>query len=380
MVNDETGETDLDQTGGDASSLKGKKGPEDFLARKARLEKEAADLVNSLNNGIFSDVKTKVAWILNLFPHTRNSDISLTLKYWELYHSDRFNPTAMNPRDMFKMERETTIARVRAKIQNEYHLFPADESVRRRRRALEEDVNEAVVEDKPERQIVYVYADETGKNADFVCVAAVWVLTGYTIFKLNQAIRAWQQSSPWANRELHFSEFKKRHVGALPEYLSLIRAHREFLSFKVIAVERSTIKRPIEEIVMRLHEEMMIRGARHEVDNSRIKLPHAIRLTVDAEQSLDAFACSEMKSRIAMAYQAAHGDRLSVEEVTTISSQKSELVQLADLIAGAVNRRKNHFGEQGYKDEMADLIIEQLDIQLEKNDIPGIDATTWLYV
>jgi hypothetical protein len=38
------------------------------------------------------------------------------------------------------------------------------------------------------------------------------------------------------------------------------------------------------------------------------------------------------------------------------------------------------FGEQGYKDEMADLIIEQLDIQLEKDDIPGLDATTWLYV
>jgi len=380
MATDEPAADDPGQTDGEDSSSKNKKSTEDFLARKLRLEKEAAELVASLNDGVFSDVKTKVAWVLNLFPHTRNSDISLTLKYWELYHSDLFNPTSMNPRDMFKMERETTIVRVRAKIQNEYHLFPADENVRRRRRALEEEVNEAVVEDKPERSIVYVYADETGKNAEFVCVAAVWVLTGYTIFKLNQAIRTWQQSSPWAGRELHFAEFKKHHIAALPEYLALVRAHREFLSFKVIAVQRSTIKRPIEEVVMRLHEEMMIRGAKHEVGSSRIKLPHAIRLTVDAEQSLDTFACSEMKSRIAMAYQVAHGDGLSVEEVTTISSQKSELVQLADLIAGAVNRRKNHTGELGYKDEMADLIIEQLDIQLEKDDIPDLDATTWLFV
>jgi hypothetical protein len=380
MPSDEPAADDPGQTDRDDSPSKSRKNTEDYLARQIRLEKEAAELVASLNDGVFSDVKTRVAWVLNLFPHTRNSDISLTLKYWELYHSDLFNPTAMNPRDMFKMERETTIVRVRAKIQNEYNLFPADENVRRRRRALEEEVNEAVVEDKPERNIVYVYADETGKNAEFVCVAAVWVLTGYTIFKLNQAIRAWQQASPWAGHELHFAEFKKHHIAALPEYLALIRAHREFLSFKVIAVQRSTIKRPIEEVVMRLHEEMMIRGAKHEVGSSRIKLPHAIRLTVDAEQSLDTFACSEMKSRIAMAYQAAHGDSLSVEEVTAISSQKSELVQLADLIAGAVNRRKNHTGELGYKDEMADLIIEQLDIQLEKDDIPGLDATTWLFV
>jgi hypothetical protein len=225
-----------------------------------------------------------------------------------------------------------------------------------------------------------VFADETGKNAEFVCVAAVWVLNGYTIFQLNQAIRAWQALSPWASGELHFTDFKKHHLSALPEYLAIIRAHRQFLSFKVIAVERSTIKRPIEEIVMRLHEAMMIRGAEHEVTSSRIKLPHAIRLSVDAEQSLDTFACSEMKSRIAMAYQSAHGDGLSVEEVSTISSQKSELIQLADLIAGAVNRRKNHTGELGYKDEMADLIITQLDIQLEQNDIPNLDATTWIFL
>jgi hypothetical protein len=189
---------------------------------------------------------------------------------------------------------------------------------------------------------------------------------GHTIFKLNYAIRAWQEHSPWAGRELHFAEFKKHHVAALPDYLA-VGQHRQYLSFKVIAVERSTIKRPIEEIVMRLHEEMTIRGAKHEIDHNRIKLPHAIRLTVDAEQSMDAFACSDMKSRIANAYHAEHGDNLSVEEVSTISSKKSELVQLADVIAGAVNRRKNHTGEYGYKDEMADLIIQELDIQLEKN-------------
>ena len=383
MAKDEIASENSDQAVAPSEELSPSKkanSTEDPISRKLRLEKEATDLLASLNDGVFSDVKTKVAWVLNMFPHTRNSDISLTLKYWELYHADLFNPTAMNPRDMFKLERETSIVRVRAKIQNEYQLFPADENIRRRRRAIEDEVKEAVVEDKPERNVVYVFADETGKNAEFVCVAAVWVLTGYAIFKLNQAIRTWQETSPWADRELHFAEFKKHHVAALPGYLAVIRNHRQYLSFKVIAVERSTIKRPIEEIVMRLHEEMMIRGAKHEVKSSRIKLPHAIRLTVDAEQSLDNFSCSEMKSRIASAYQAEHGEDLSVEDVSTISSQKSALVQLADIIAGAVNRRKNHTGDPGYKDEMADLIIKELDIQLEKDAIPNVDATTWLFV
>ena len=239
----------LDEAGDQPKSSKKSQKPEDPIARKLRLEKEANELQASLNDGVISDLKTKVAWILNLFPHTRNSDISLTLKYWELFNADTFNPTAMNPRDLFKLERETSIVRVRAKIQNEYQLFPADAATRGRRRALEEDVKEAVVEDKPERNIVFVFADETGKNADFVCVAAIWVLTGYTLFKMSQAIRAWQETSPWSNSELHFSEFTKSQVPALCEYLSLIQKHREFLSFKVIAVERSTIKRPIDETV-----------------------------------------------------------------------------------------------------------------------------------
>lgn len=353
---------------------------EDLLAKKLRLEKEAAELQASLRDGVISDVKTRVAWIMNLFPSTRNSDVALTLKYWELFQPELYNAVAMSPRNLFKLERETTIVRVRAKIQNEYQLFPAEAGIRRKRRELEEDVKEAVVEDKPERNIVFVYADETGKNADFVCVAAVWVLTGYAIFKLSHAIRTWQESSPWANSEIHFTDFKKHHQPALPAYLDLVATNREFLSFKVIAVERSTLKRPIDEIVRRLHEFMLVRGARHEIDNKRLKLPHEISLTVDAEQSLDVIACSDIKSRVAASFKADYGDRLSIDDVSTISSHRSELVQLADVVAGAVNRRKNHKGERGYKDEMADMIIDRLQIQLEQDDVPNLDATAWLSV
>jgi hypothetical protein len=125
---------------------------------------------------------------------------------------------------------------------------------------------------------------------------------------------------------------------------------------------------------------MLIHGAKHEVDNNRIKLPHDIRLTVDAEQSLETIACADMKSHIAAAYKTPYGDDLTIEDVSTISSHQSELVQLADVIAGAVNRRKNDKGERNHKDDMADMIITQLDIQLERDDVPGVDASTWLYL
>ena len=327
-----------------------------------------------------SDLKTKVAWILNQFAHTRNSDVALTLKYWELFQSNLYNPNSMRPRDLFTLERFTSIARVRAKIQNEYCLFPADPTVRRRRRAIEEDVKEEVIEDKPERNMVFVYADETGKTAEYVCVAAVWVLTGYTLFKLTNAIDEWQERSPWSKGEIHFSEFRKNQLDALTEYLAIVKKHREFLSIKVISVERATVKRPIDEVVHRLHEFMLVRGAKHEIDSNRIKLPHFIRLTVDAEQSLDVFACADIQNRIAASFKSSYGDQMGLDEVSAVSSHDSAMVQLADVIAGAVNRRRNHRGERNHKDEMADLIIQELDIQLEEDEIPGVDATVWLHI
>lgn len=148
----------------------------------------------------------------------------------------------------------------------------------------------------------------------------------------------------------------------------------------MISVERATIKRPIDEVIHRLHEFMLISGAKHEIDNNRIRLPHAIRLTVDAEQSLDVFACADIQNRVAASFKTSYGDQMEVDEVSAVSSHDSAMVQLADVVAGAVNRRRNHRGERNHKDEMADLVIQQLDIQLEEDEIPGVDATVWLHI
>ena len=87
--------------------------------RAARLSTESAELVDALKSADFSALKTRVAGILNEYPHTRNSDVALALKYWEVFQSDLFNPRGIAPKDLFKLERQPNIVRVRAKIQNE---------------------------------------------------------------------------------------------------------------------------------------------------------------------------------------------------------------------------------------------------------------------
>lgn len=343
--------------------------------KKARLEKEKLELLASLAGGDYSAMKTKVAAILNLYPHTRNSDIALSLKYWETFQPNIYKESGIMPKDLFKLERLHYIVRVRAKIQNEYGLFQADEKIRNHRKNREEDMLEAVLQDEAPRRMVSIFADETGKNQDFVIVAAIWVLTGHSVFTVSMAIQDWQQNSSWAKREIHFARFGKNDLEPLEEYLNVIIENREFLSFKAIAVERAKTRRSIEETVQKLHEHMLVRGAEHEVSSGRIDLPRDIELTVDEDQSLDSFVLSEMHRRIALDFENNYQGKLVLNSIQTASSRNSQLVQLADLVAGAVNRRLNHRGDRNYKDDMADRIIDVLGLTLNEEDLPGLDST-----
>lgn len=163
--------------------------------------------------------------------------------------------------------------------------------------------------------------------------------------------------------------------------MDLVVGKRELLSFKAITIERASTRRPIDEIVHRLHEFMIVRGIQHELQSGRIALPHAVSLTVDAEQSLDAIAKADIKRNIQIAFKNSYGEEgLFMGDVASADSKKTEIIQLADVVAGAINRKKNHTGEHGFKDDMADMVINRLQIQLEPGEIPNVDATTWLSI
>ncbi len=349
--------------------------PDHALAKQLQVEKEKNDLITSIAQGDFSTLKAKVAAMLNLFPMTRNSDVSLALKYWEVFQPEIYKPTGILPRDLFKLERLHYIVRARAKIQNEYGLFLADAKIRGHRKGREEEMDEAVIEDAPPRKVVLIYADETGKTQNFAIVASVWVLNGYAVYAIGRAIERWKSASIWSDREVHFSRFGKADFVTLEEYLGVVTGQREFLSFKAIAVKRNLVKRSIEDTVLKLHEHMMLKGVDHEVSTGRIDLPRDFELTVDAEDSLDAIHLEEMKIRVNQRLSVGYSEKTILSAARSASSKSSHMLQLADLVAGATNRRLNHNGDRNHKDDMADLIIERLGLRLNDEAVPELDAT-----
>lgn len=349
------------------------------VARKLRAEREKAELLKSLTAEDFSTLKTRVAAVLNLYPSARDSDIVLCLKYWAMFQPDIYRPDALAPSDLFRLERLHYIVRARAMIQNEYGLFVASEKIKHHRKKNEQTVKAEILAEQPARSIVKVYADETGKNGKFVMVAAVWALSGIGSFKVTSAIESWRRSSSFANREMHFSKLGRTDADSLTDYLSVVKQNSEYLSFKIIGIERSRTRRTVEELVAKLHEQMLKKGALHELESGRIGLPRVIEVTIDEEDSLDAIALSEMKASIDAFFTGRFPDgSLTIGEIATASSRRSALLQLADVVAGAINRRRNHDGERNYKCEFADQIIEELNLVVEEGDDDNSDSATVL--
>ena len=357
----------------------------DRLKAERRAVKRAVErerLLESVAAGDFSTLIAKVGYMLNLYPDTRNSDVQLAIQYWGTFQPDLFNEFGILPRNLFKLERMTLISRARAKIQNEYGLFLANDAVRRGRRSNEERMQDAVIEAVAPRPTVSIFADETGKNATWIIVAAVWVLNPRSVFDLTNKIKAWKDTSAWATRkEIHFSKFGSLDAEPLGQYLGLIAENREFLGFKFAAVERAATQRSTEETVLRLHEFMAIEGLAHEVQSGRVGLPRSLELTVDKESSLDPLALYDARMRVEARLRHTHGDQATVGWLQAAPSHKSAMIQMADVIGGAINRKLNDLGgPRNHKDEMADMVIRTLGIQFKTEPHERFDSAAMFYV
>lgn len=348
---------------------------EEEIKKRKKREREKQKLLKSLAGGDFSKTKTKVAHVLNLYRRARNSDITLAIKYWETFQSDIYNSDSISPKDLFKLERQNDITRARQKIQNEYGLFPPDEKIKRFRKKNEVNMREEVLNDDPPQNFINVFSDETGKDDEFTIVASVWILEPRSIYDLFRKIMDWQEGSlNFKKQEIHFTKIRDKHLEEFEEYIKLIYQNSQYLSFKAIAIQKSKTSRSVSELVEKLHEHLIVDGINHEVTSSRVTLPHRLNITLDEEQSLDALTLKELGERIDHRLSHLGKDQSKVEQLQTASSKKTPLIQLADVLAGALHRHLNHPGKETAKDKASDLVMEYFEVQNTESDLDDADT------
>src|SRR5215813_13969461 len=71
------------------------------LSKAEKIAQEREKVIQSIAACQLDTVLTRIAWILNHHPETRNSDIALQLKYWKYFDSDIYSGYAIRPEDLY---------------------------------------------------------------------------------------------------------------------------------------------------------------------------------------------------------------------------------------------------------------------------------------
>ena len=323
---------------------------------------------NAIESMNFSTQRDRVAGLLNLYPETRDSDLKLTLKYWETFQSEIYAKGAdVSPSNLFKLERLTTIARLRAKIQNEYGLFLGSTEVRNKRRQKEEQVREDVLEDSPPPPYIHVFADETGKTHDTVIVGSIWFLDMRKSANFQNLFNQYKNLKTYKH-EFHFSEMRNNQLELYKGLIDLVANNRDYISIRAIATSRRNTARNVEDVVKHLYQLLITSGFDFEVDSGRVTAPRSISLTIDKAEGLDPIAKAEIVRDISQNVQHRHGENSYLSKISEVDSKTSGAIQVADLISGALNRLLNLESQNGVKDEFARYLVEKLNINLDGND------------
>lgn len=313
----------------------------------------------------------RVAWILNHYTNARDSDIACQLHYWKTFQGDLYSGGNILQENYPNLERLNSITRARARVQNDLKMFIASPEVRKRRGKLEDEEKQRALEERPTFPIYCIYADESGKTSKYLLVGSVWVLRSYETIKITNAINQKKQSIGFKG-EMHFKEINKGNLDTYCELLNAIIENSSSISFKGIGVLRSGLTN-LDDTLNKLFYHMVIQGIKEEDTSGRAVLPRNLQFRKDSEEeSKDKLSMMEIELQLINAAKSIFNDRLYVDIVEAENSERSPLMQIADLFVSSISRYLNKGeGAEGPKDVFAKKFLQSFGVNTNSQVLDG---------
>ncbi len=354
---------------------------EEERLREAKQEKEIQKILNNLSAATVNTLRDKVAWVLNQNPAARDSDVTLMLDFWRTFEPNIYNGQSINPDDLYRLTRMTSIARERARIQNTYKLFQASSKIRHHRGTLSEDEKEKAVEDKPVGYpSLTVYMDESGKNEDYLIVSSVWFLeVGKSHFDIYKKIADFKKNKGFT-REFHFAKMGRKDLNIYKEMVQIFLSEAPACSFKVISIPARGIQNK-QEALRQLFYHLIVKGIDNENETGRAVLPRSLQIWKDAEvEGSDRLLIAELDDRLRQASSNLFSGNLQIDYIRCADSKHNLFLQIADLLASSANRVLNEPSiERNHKTDFADFFLDLLGVDKSfcPNDKIG-DTTVYI--
>jgi len=341
------------------------------MARRKKLTFEEATrraakrqrLLNRLAAGNIETFTEKIAYILNHFPPTRNSDITLAIQYYQTFHPEHITDEQIHLDSFYELPKMYDMQRIRARIQNDYGLFLASEEVRRRRAHLAEEARFEYGYKDDLLPTLSIYSDESGKDRDFTVIGTVWFYNANREIQLASTLRQWKEEED-RPEEFKFGDLTYGSLPQAQEFFLLTLSQTDTIGFKAVAVQTDVAQRNQDQVVYRLYYETIVRGIEFELSHNRVGLPGVVFLSKDEDVGSDALWRAEFERKLIHDCKRLFDGKVEINGIEAFDSKQYELLQIADLFAGSVSRVLNRDtdGDRNQKDEFAEFVCDTLSI------------------
>ena len=332
----------------------------DTASKDTKFAAKRESLLRAVNSSQLNSIEERVAWLLNQFPKTRDSDITLQIRYWRQFETERYGNGDIPVKDYYRLAKLTTLTRARQTIQNTLKLFQASDEIQTRRKKLQEGERANALKKHPNCLQYAIYVDESGKDQNNLIVGSLWYLNGTETLKIYKLVEDWKTAYSIKN-ELHFKSITDAKLPKYCELADLIAKNSAMLSFRAVSVPRRGIAN-IHDALLRLTSHLIIRGIEHETTTGRATLPRRLSVCKDAEEiGRDKIFAAELSDRMKQAAASQFHDDLYVGEFSAEDSATNVHLQITDLFTSSIGRQLNAPGDRQHpKDQFADYFLAKL--------------------
>lgn len=324
------------------------------------IEQQQDEILSAVAASRFDTLHHRVAWILNHYPETRDSDVTLYIAYWKEFESDLIDRDSVDLKNIYRLTRPASLTRARAKLQNEFRLFLASADIRKRRGTLSDEEKERALTIRPTYPMYTAYTDESGKTDNFLVVGAVWFVNGPEIVEVTRAVEKFAKAAGVAP-ELHFKTITDANLPYYRQVADLVVSKAATVSFTSISVDRRGHK-SIDAALAGMHYHLLMRGIEYQDSSGRAPLPRSLSVFKDREEvGRDKLLMEDLRVKLRQASETQFGGRLYVDRLVAVDSKENIPVQLADLYASSVARVLNATGKRDTaRDKFADYLLNLL--------------------
>jgi hypothetical protein len=279
----------------------------------------------------------KVAHILNQFPKTRNSDITLTIYLLKTFYPDFVRDERFALSDLYKLPKFYDMQRERARIQNQCGLFEASPEVKLFRKKHQATAIEEFAANQPNFSPVFVFVDESGTTGEHLIIGSLWLYSSNEYHAVINKLNGFEKDTD----EYHFKKIKNmtRAKNAAKFFDSFIKIGC-FSSFQVLILKNAELHANPANVYNGLAE-MLVDSSKFELESKRIHAPIALHVIKDKDRNTDVLQMAPLNRRVLDAFNIEFADKsvvLGNNKIESVDSERSNLIQVVDIFTGAVNR------------------------------------------